>query len=212
MAWIHFILQNVPSTSYGIILPFPHNDYFPRQYHLDLSISFSFPSPTWLLRILIILYLTSEEETRWLASSGKARTFLRARNRKFQRYCWPFLDPCSTSICLYACGLSCFCSWHWSVKQWPFPQSLYILSHSTGLLRMNTMCALKMNSALLGLALSSSLCSDRTARRWCNVYLLFWFRLFLFSYPWDLKNLLKQQPGGTQVVWGREERAKERKG
>ena len=128
MAWIHFILQVVPSTSYGIILPFPHNDYFPRQYHLDLSISFSFPFPAWPLRSLIILYLTSEEETQWLASSGKAR--LHTQNRKFQRYCWSFLDPSSTSICLHACGLSCFCSWHWSVKQWPFPQSLYILSHS----------------------------------------------------------------------------------
>ena len=123
MAWIHFILQVVPSTSYGIILPFPHNDYFPRQYHLDLSISFSFPFPAWPLRSLIILYLTSEEETQWLASSGKAR--LHTQNRKFQRYCWSFLDPSSTSICLHTCGLSCFCSWHWSVKQWPFPQSLY---------------------------------------------------------------------------------------
>lgn len=38
------------STNYGITLPFLHNDYFPRQYHLDPSISFSCPFLAWPLR------------------------------------------------------------------------------------------------------------------------------------------------------------------
>ena len=56
--WIHFTFQTVPRTSYGLLLFFPHNDYFPRQYHLAPRISFSLPFPTWSIKILIILVLT----------------------------------------------------------------------------------------------------------------------------------------------------------
>ena len=144
--WIHFTLQTVPSTSYGIILSFPHNDYFPRQYHLDPSISFSLPFPTWSLRILIILFLTYEgAEMLWLAS-GKAR--LRAWNHKFQRHSWCFLAPSSTSICIcmcvdlavYVCGIDLS-------SNDPFP-SLYILSHSIGLLSMSTLWAVLWKGTL----------------------------------------------------------------
>ena len=51
------------------------------------------------------------------------------------------------NLYLHVCGLGCLCLWHWSVKQWPFPQSLHSVSLHWFIKHEHSLsCALKMNS------------------------------------------------------------------